>query len=534
MEGLNASLSDVFHDVLDDPSIPEKDKSIPMLLQKAGKGGEEAVIGVQSVCLERIMRHLRREALEEYWIMEKTKHWGPLGRDNVRVSFCRYFMDIPTNRDLSFFDLLRFDAVLARFEKESGPFTVERIRRRREQNPFDFFGLKVPHWDKDRLQRYMGYLGARWTLVSFRGNGSESDFILADVVENSRIGDFTVRVLGKEWVRSPWESLMDVGCIPCQGPPVVRRESCENHLSRKWKDAFARESMGLSDAGGTPVAAVKNGLRRRTVECWNATGRKGYQENHERFLCLSVESIARNMAGRRMIDADSRNLKVDYPIRLLVNGSDDVPEVIDSILSDWVSFRGTTATMGWMAEHHGSDPWEAEAMFWCCLSDSFFPDPDDSEEVLPLTTDLYQTMGLVLIDRDGNTDLGRVPDAAPEVQGFLFGEKRKFMERILSAYAKNGLHSAEEAFRSKRRRTAETPKTEDRASYPVEFWDWVRKNHPRALEEIQTVIRSATTDFRSSLLEWARKNAGATKEDATIRDFIVRRYVETGVAVTSS
>jgi len=515
--------------------MPEKQKAVGALMRDAGKEVENGVRDLGGEC---ILRHFRKAAMLEYLIMRCKGSFGSMGESKVRISFCRNIQDIPVQEAIDEMDLLTFDCSVDQYEAELGSPTLGLLRRHQEENPLILFGLPVPHWDVKRLQRYIGYLGVPWVLVVTDENGSDTDFIIAAVHEERKLGRFKVLVLGKELVRSPWKYLSEVGFTKSdEGSLIVRRESCEYLFVCKWDIFFPDTEFYHSRRD--PISAIDYGLRRKTLRCLGAADLEGYKRIRPDFIEHLVESVSWNLAGREMIRSDPRNLEIGKPISFIVGGDDEVPQAIDSILADWMCDSHVPATMGCLADRRESSSEWAEAIVCSLMSDYFFV--NEAEEIMPLTTDLSQTMGLALVDRNGIVDLARIPDLMPEVQDFLFREKRKFNDTFLEAYRQTrckvgktfrDLPSAEAVFRARwLKGTGRPMDKEAQTSYPVRFWEWVGKNDPKALKALRVRIDAGTSAFRSSLLEWAREHAGATMKDDTVRDFIVRRYIEAGIAV---
>lgn len=471
--------------------------------------------------------HLKRKAIMEYLIMQKSGNYGAYGKERVLISFCRNLLYIPP------------DIEVTQDHADIFTYIIDGTDRLFSSGSYDFFKCLYEQYSYNML-----------------GHNETANKSLVDYIKNIKfpfhydcrvIDRFTHQmILGKlnhfqsneakviifEYIRNP----MDILAFASVGSNV-RYESCLTIFSNKWMGFFSQSMIEKKINYNHPNTSINEGLKEFTLSYYNVSSREEMLSIKEVFVNDMIDGILHHQLG---VKDSKKDLHVYYEMQTPWIDTPHLSETLTEVLYDWgTDGEEVKRSVSRFCEIADNDIYRAAGCVYAYLSDNWFIDDTDTTYYL-LRTEILHGLMLMHIDEKGAINFESVKQSIPEYRLFARSFLVEYLDEILDI-ARNGIYHVGElemtyemlvdAALDLYRESAVNISTREElflnGKYWINFWGYVEKFSPETHALIQDYTSECEDRLRREVL--AMITPEPKKYNYSLLEYIYARYREIGI-----
>ena len=529
---------DLFHKEKDHKG---KKKFVDILKKQKLKDAETIAEKVKKAVEERIIRQINYIAQIQYFIMEKTGDYTDLGEQRVSISYCRFFLNIPPETEVTQFNFSKFKKCIEEERSFIKNLSIEELQELEKAECLDVLGEKYNTFQDEELNKALFFIGSkkRITIVFF---GKHRSIIFGDV-EESKINDYRIYQQLTEDARTPTNCL-SIAAIIGEKNVVVRWIALETIFYNKWMQVFKYSNFEVSAMFGHTESNIREMLKIKSLEAYNVYDPKDLTAIKKTFIEEMIEGVLWHEIGHGLsmdgVDMDLTALGEAFMVF-----EDNIVGAIKEFMADAAMPKGKMkGPLNHFIDLAKKSKDKATRMLLVYLSDNWFLDV--TEEFMADQTDLIVTVMSNYLLNDKEFDFKRMKKDLPKIYKKLDAYFMKIVGDIKDLIEKTNycIKGIDYPFAEvkemvikimEEERDNFTP-PEDTLQYKTNFWsnmiNYVQKYAPETYKNIETKAGNYNAlvkeDFLTDLLSkkirpHINKNLKANSNDNNIRTFLFKK-----------
>ena len=485
---------------------------------------------------EYIYRTLKDLAFMIYLAMEKNDNYGVYGKERVIISFFRTILNIPCNREVTNFDLDRFNYILKIFEKENGDKTAEEYIELINNYYIEILGEKYTKDTYNEINNLAELLGSDYYLYSYISQIFNGGFIFG-IWKKEKMFDYEYFVMQREYIRSPQEVLSVVAQIHRESM-FYREESIENIYFIKWQNYFNQSKIEKKKALKHINSSIRDSFKTKTIALYNAKNTTDMLKIKDIFITDMKDNIIYHEMGHLISYNDMSPINLAFKTNLVSDGS--VGHVILEALADWAPERDQKkGSFSRFIEISKDDRIRATRFIYTYMSDNWFLN-EDEENYMVLMSNILVSLAIYFINNDGSVNFERIINEKDRIYQVFIEWYNIIVDKMITSIMNSmfdigerkldyiGLEKKlfEELKERKKINTLEEMR--EFSSFWLEVYIYLRDFSKNGWEQYKKILSIEANKLEMMVLGIISKGNDA-KYKYSLKEYIIERSLEIGI-----
>jgi hypothetical protein len=321
---------------------------------------------------------IREISFMQYRYAELAGDWGDPGEFQVRSSFCRGVLQIPSDREISGQDWQTFyEWITAAYtDTNIADWSANQFKTAITRFQIRVLGRVFPYREMNRIGTFLQFLGSKKKVMVLSHNG-QTLFVLAEG-KTKVLNGFDVILMEKELFRSPHVTIPLAAFIE-ERQIFLRRASFESIFYIKWVPSIEPETIKKSWLQHDIPRNISEGIKAQVFRHYGWHSRSQLVQSKDRFLADSMETVMYHELGHGAVNRDTIDLEVFAIIEGAHYFGDRILEAIAEFLADFSPKIGANkGPIQNIIDLSKKDPKRATAMYYMYFSDTWFFDTPDT------------------------------------------------------------------------------------------------------------------------------------------------------------
>jgi len=315
----------------------------------------------------------------QYHLMQVSDDWGPVGEQQVKLSFFRVLMkqgaDQPITDDM-------VDAFFAQVDENLVSLGIKDLSKASAKSFFEtqfvkLLGVEFKTNPGSRISRILRFLGSKYALVS-SPYGKGFAYIFGKAVFKPHF-DYGVYYISQEVIRSGSFVLANVASV-CEHDVMMRYTAFETVFYQKWAQALEPRMVYLFGADAEDFSCVSHAIKSQALALYGVSDRPALDKMKKIFIKEMHETVLFHELGHGI----TKDYIFPYEYLSIAQGIDAYHKLaayegLIEFLSDFSPPTKELFGPMWnMVQVSYTDRKRAERLFYMYLSDVFFYDTEDA------------------------------------------------------------------------------------------------------------------------------------------------------------
>ncbi|MFC1478284.1 hypothetical protein ACFL57_02365 [Candidatus Margulisiibacteriota bacterium] len=537
---LAAEYTKKYQDIFYDEEIRKNTKSFKEALvqQQAENAAKEA----ETLCRiveARIIRQINYLAGIQYFVMEKTGDYTELGEQRVSISYCRFMLNIPPDREVTQYDADRFRQMIVKEREQIRNLSLEQLGQLEKREKFDICGREFDTFQDEELNNNLRYLnsGKRLTIGFF---GKQRSIIFGDVQEKQMNG-YRIYQQDTEDARTPTNCL-SIAAIIGEKNVTIRRISLETIFYNKWLRVFQYSENEKKRMLNNTEGNIREMLKIKALEAYKVKSAAELVAKKDLFINEMIEGVLWHEVGHGLsveeVDMDDAALGEAFYVF-----EDDMVGVLKEFMADCALEKGELRgpLPHFIDGALNGDVKKAVRMVLVYLSDNWFLDVN--EDFMADQTDIIVTVVARHVRPDMSIDFKQFRQDIPEIFNSIHNQFLEIVHDIKTmltgaTYKIKNIDYNYDEVRDMLLKLLEEDRDEftpppDTLQYKTNFWsdmfNYAKNYAPDTYEDICSYIQASKQKIKLNVLSNLTGCTGIHKKgENPLRAYLFERMKELG------
>lgn len=368
-ESIYNSLSLFLKPLLKSEKYIKNFNSLTVLFKKHSLGANEAAL-TRALFEEKLKRDIQRIALIQYSHMKQTNDWGDLGEQRIMISYCRYFLNIPNDREVTQFDADNFNRQIEQLSAPYKNMKPEKLRQLDENIKCDIFYKKVDYSKEEPIYKMLDFLGSTKGLIA--GQLGKYRSVIYGCAEIKEMEGYRVTSFGKEIARTP-ACVLSIAAVVGGKHIAMRTSSCETIFANKWRGLFTIPSFELFFTLMNKLEQIGLVFKIKAVLAYKVKNLQGINKKQKLFINEILEGLIWHELGHGIVINNLLTVEDSaFGEALGVLGA-NIISVQKEILADWAPlYKNIKGPLNHFCDIARKDKAKATRLLYVYFSDNWF------------------------------------------------------------------------------------------------------------------------------------------------------------------
>ncbi|MFH1428587.1 MAG: hypothetical protein ABIH39_02475 [Candidatus Margulisiibacteriota bacterium] len=401
-----------YQDIFYNKELRKNNSSFKAVL--AGQEIEHAAKEADMLCHiveESIIRQINYLSGIQYFVMEKTGDYTELGEQRVSISYCRFMLNIPPDREVTQYDADRFRQMVIKEREQIRNLSLDQLSQLEKREKFNICGREFDTFQDEELNNNLRYLGsAKRLTIGFFGKQRS---IIFGTVEEKQMNGYSIFQQDTEDARTPTNCL-SIAAIIGEKNVTIRRVALETIFYNKWLRVFQYGENEKKRMMNNTEGNIREMLKMKALEAYRVKSAADLMAKKDLFISEMIEGVLWHEVGHGIsveeVDMDDAALGEAFYVF-----EDDMVGVLKEFMADCALERGELRgpLPHFIECALNSDVKKAVRMLLVYLSDNWFLDVN--EDFMADQTDIILTVVSRYVHPDMSVDFKQFKNDMPEI-----------------------------------------------------------------------------------------------------------------------
>lgn len=373
----------------------------------------------------------------QYYMMEKTGHWGEYGQQRVVIGFARLKLGIAPEADITQRDINEFTRLM-NSNNELKALSPKRLKEIEEETNFTVLGKTIKLHRSDLVNRELAFIGSK-NRISIGMYGKHRSIIYG-IAKSMRKEGYELYLFDKEIARTP-SNIMSIAAVIGQKDVGIRKESCRLIFEMKWKKMFEYNEREKAKMYNNEAGNIREMIKVRALEAYNVKDAQELEKIKDTFVDEMIEGIIWHEFGHGVFFNEELETEAAGISKAFSYFGENIVGILHEVLADWAvrmtKLKGPVQHFIEIALDEG-DPQKANRMLLVYMSDNWFL--DFKEEFLGSQTDLMISILCPFLNDDFTFDFHKMREMFDTVHDLMMDESIKIIDLVIEKAKKAVYH----------------------------------------------------------------------------------------------
>ncbi|GBR76606.1 hypothetical protein NO2_1131 [Candidatus Termititenax persephonae] len=378
---------------------------------------------IREIWEAKLLADVRQIALLQYLHLQKSAEWGDLGEQRIQISYCRHFLALPSDREVSWADLEHFQQTIRELSEPYAACSAAELRQRDEAIRCDLLYKETDYSREEDINRFLEFLGSPYGLIA--GQLGIYRSIIVGAAEIKKIDKYRVTIFQTEEARTP-EAVLSIAAVVGGKHVAIRLQACETIFANKWLNILDAAQDELQTYLRHDLENIGLSFKLRALSGYAVRTAADLREKKAVFLREMLSGLQWHELGHGIVINELLSQKDSaFGEALAVLGA-NIIAVFKELLADWAPpYKKLRGPLSYFCETALVDPAAAERQISVYLSDNWFLG-EQSDESFTNHSEITTALLLKYLAARGQTDFTGLRQALAARRGIFW--------RILAEY----------------------------------------------------------------------------------------------------
>ncbi|HAR63246.1 MAG TPA: hypothetical protein DF296_14340 [Candidatus Margulisbacteria bacterium] len=413
-----------------DPSQRKTHKSFSMVLQANNVENADKIAEKYCEKLENDIKQTVEQISDmQYFLMEKSGHWGEYGQQRVVIGYARLKLSILPEQEITQRDIDNFLMQMNKFTDYKNK-THKNLYDEEDSITFNVFGKKILKNRADLLNRELSYAGSKLRIVIGK-YGKYWSVIYGEARPIKKEG-YELYMFEKEIARTP-TNIMSIAAVIGDRDIGIRKEACRLIFEMKWKKMFDYSEREKAKMYNNEAGNIREMIKVKALDSYDVRSAEELEAKKGLFIDEMIEGIVWHEFGHGIFFNEELDIETAALSKAFNFFGENIVGILHEVLADW-SIR--TEKLKGPIQHFlevaikNRDREKANRMLLVYMSDNWFL--DYKEEFLGSQTDLMISILCPFLSNDYTFNYEKIADSFDDIHNLMLDESKKIIEIIIN------------------------------------------------------------------------------------------------------